>query len=49
VIEHVNDLKLQFLVELSKLGDRCAAIESDLTEWLTEHEFTYADQTIPFV
>ena len=49
VIEHVNDLKLQFLVELSKLGDRCAVIESDLTGWLTEHDFTYAEQTIPFV
>jgi hypothetical protein len=49
VIEHVNDLKLQFLVELSKLGDRCAAIQSDLTGWLTEHDFTYAEQTIPFV
>ena len=36
MIEHVNDLKLQFLVELSKLGDRCAAIESDLAGWLTE-------------
>jgi hypothetical protein len=49
VIEHVNDLKLQFLVELSKLGDRCAAIESDLGEWLRSHEFTYAGRTIPFV
>ena len=34
MIEHVNDLKLQFLVELSKHGDRCAAIEADLTDWL---------------
>jgi hypothetical protein len=49
VIEHVNDLKLQFLVELSKLGDRSAAIESELGEWLSSHDFTYADQTIPFV
>ena len=49
MIEHVNDLKLQFLVELSKLGDRCAAIQSELSSWLTEHDFTYAEQTIPFV
>jgi hypothetical protein len=49
VIEHVNDLKLQFLVELSKLGDRCAVIESDVDQWLTKHEFTYGEQTIPFV
>jgi len=49
VIEHVNDLKLQFLVELSKLGDRCAAIETELGEWLGSHEFTYGDETIPFV
>jgi hypothetical protein len=49
VIEHVNDLKLQFLVELSKLGDRCAAIETELGEWLSSHEFTYGDETIPFV
>jgi hypothetical protein len=49
VIEHVNDLKLQFLVELSKLGDRCATIESELTSWLADHDFTYGGQTIPFV
>jgi hypothetical protein len=49
VIEHVNDLKLQFLVELSKLGDRCATIQSELTNWLTDHDFTYGGQTIPFV
>jgi hypothetical protein len=49
VIEHVNDLKLQFLVELSKLGDRCAEIEAELDAWLSSHEFTYADETIPFV
>jgi hypothetical protein len=49
VIEHVNDLKLQFLVELSKLGDQCAAIESELAGWLSDHDFTYGDQTIPFL
>jgi hypothetical protein len=49
VIEHVNDLKLQFLVELSKAGDQCAAIESQLGGWLTSHGFTYAGETIPFV
>jgi hypothetical protein len=49
VIEHVNDLKLQFLVELSKLGDRCAVMESDVDDWLARHAFTYAERTIPFV
>jgi Glutathionylspermidine synthase preATP-grasp len=49
VIEHVNDLKLQFLVELSKQGDQCAAMESELQEWLRGHGFTYGDETIPFV
>jgi hypothetical protein len=49
VIEHVNDLKLQFLVELSKQGDRSAAIESELRKWLGSHHFTYAGETIPFV
>jgi hypothetical protein len=49
VVEHVNDLKLQFLVELSKLGDRCAAIESELAEWLRSRSFTYGAETIPFV
>jgi hypothetical protein len=49
MIEHVNDLKLQFLVELSKVGDRCAGIESELDGWLTSHEFTYGGETIPFV
>jgi hypothetical protein len=49
VIEHVNDLKLQFLVELSKHGDQCAAIESELEQWLRSRWFTYGDETIPFV
>lgn len=49
MIEHVNDLKLQFLVELSKQGDRCAAIESEVATWLAGHGFTYGEQTIPFV
>ena len=49
MIEHVNDLKLQFLVELSKLGDRCATIQSDLADWLTDHDVLYGGQPIPFV
>jgi hypothetical protein len=49
VIEHVNDLKLQFLVELARLGDRGAEIEAEVTEWLVEHGFTYGTQPIPFV
>ncbi|GEM_PF-128923 len=49
VIDHVNNLKLQHLVELSKLGDRCAAIEAQLAEWLTAHDVVFAGHTIPFV
>jgi hypothetical protein len=29
VIDHVNNLKLQYPVELSKLGERCADVERD--------------------
>ena len=49
VIDHVNNLKLQYLVELSKLGDSCAGLESKLEAWLDEHDVIFADQTIPFV
>jgi hypothetical protein len=49
VIDHVSDLKLQYLVELSKLGDRCVAMESDVERWLTEHGFVYGERAIPFV
>jgi Glutathionylspermidine synthase preATP-grasp len=49
VIDHVSDLKLQYLVELSKLGDRCAVIESEVEQWLVEHGFVYGERTIPFV
>ena len=34
MIDHVNNLKLQYLVELSKLGDGCAAIETEIERWL---------------
>ena len=36
MVEHVSDLKLQYLVELSKLGDRCAVMESEVAQWLVE-------------
>ena len=36
MIDHVNNLKLQHLVELSKLGDGCAGIEDRIEEWLAE-------------
>jgi glutathionylspermidine synthase len=49
VIDHVSDLKLQYLVELSKLGDRCARMESDVAQWLVDHGFVYGERTIPFV
>ena len=38
LIDHVNNLKLQYLVELSKLGDTCAGLERDVAEWLHEHD-----------
>jgi glutathionylspermidine synthase len=49
VIDHVNNLKLQHLVELSKLGDGCAALEQGIERWLTEHDVVFAGRTIPFV
>jgi glutathionylspermidine synthase len=49
MIDHVNNLKLQHLVELSKLGDRCAAIEAEIESWLTEHDVVFAGHTIPYV
>ncbi len=49
MIDHVNNLKLQHLVELSKLGDRCAGIEEEIDGWLKEHDVVFAGSTIPFV
>jgi len=49
VIDHVNNLKLQHLVELSRLGDDCAAIEQRIEAWLAEHDVVFAGNTIPFV
>jgi glutathionylspermidine synthase len=49
VIDHVNNLKLQHLVELSKLGDRCAGIEDEIERWLSENDVVFAGRTIPFV
>jgi Glutathionylspermidine synthase preATP-grasp len=49
VIDHVNNLKLQYLVELSKLGDGCAAIQDGIEAWLGQHDVVFADRTIPFV
>jgi glutathionylspermidine synthase len=49
VIDHASDLKLQYLVELSKLGSRCALMESEVQQWLIEQGFVYGEQTIPFV
>jgi glutathionylspermidine synthase len=49
MIDHVNNLKLQHLVELSKLGDRCAEIEAEIRRWLGEHDVVFGGHTIPFV
>jgi hypothetical protein len=49
VIDHVNNLKLQHLVELSKLGDGCVDLEREISDWLTEHDVVFNGQTIPFV
>ena len=49
MIDHVNNLKLQYLVELSKLGDGCAAIQDGIETWLEQHDVVYAQRTIPFV
>jgi hypothetical protein len=49
VIDHVNNLKLQYLVELSKLGDSCAGLEERIEAWLNEHDVVFAGSTIPFV
>jgi glutathionylspermidine synthase len=49
VIDHVSDLKLQYLVELSKLGSSCALMASDIEQWLVDHGFVYGERTIPFV
>jgi glutathionylspermidine synthase len=49
VIDHVNNLKLQHLVELSKLGDRCAGVEAEIEDWLHQHDVVFDGRTIPFV
>jgi hypothetical protein len=49
LIDHVNNLKLQHLVELSKLGDSCADLAAEIEGWLAEHDVVFAGQTIPFV
>jgi glutathionylspermidine synthase len=49
VIDHVNNLKLQHLVELSKLGDGCAGLQKEIAGWLAEHDVVFAGNTIPFV
>ncbi len=49
MIDHVNNLKLQYLVELSKLGDSCAGLEQHVAAWLHEHDVVFNGSTIPFV
>ncbi|HEY3192002.1 MAG TPA: glutathionylspermidine synthase family protein [Solirubrobacterales bacterium] len=45
----MSDLKLQHLVELSKLGDGCAELESEIEAWLVDHDVVFDGHTIPFV
>jgi glutathionylspermidine synthase-like protein len=47
--DQVSDLKLQHLVELSKLGDGCVELESEIEAWLVEHDVVFDGHTIPFV
>ena len=49
MVDQVSDLKLQHLVELSKLGDGCVQLESELEAWLAAHDVVFAGRTIPFV
>ncbi|HEX2234149.1 MAG TPA: hypothetical protein VHG69_12390, partial [Thermoleophilaceae bacterium] len=49
MIDHVNNLKLQHLVELSKLGDGCADLERRIEAWLSEHDVVFGGAPIPFV
>ena len=49
MIDHVNNLKLQYLVELSKLGDGCAALQDGIEGWLDGHDVVFDGRTIPFV
>ncbi|MGH2992996.1 MAG: hypothetical protein ACRDL1_05615 [Solirubrobacterales bacterium] len=49
MIDHVNNLKLQHLVELSKLGDGCAELEAGIERWLAGHDVVFDGHTIPFV
>ena len=49
MLDHVSDLKLQHLVELSKLGDGCADLESEIDAWLAANDVVFDGHTIPFV
>jgi glutathionylspermidine synthase-like protein len=49
LIDHVNNLKLQHLVELSKLGDGCVGLERRIEAWLSEHDVVFGGGPIPFV
>jgi uncharacterized circularly permuted ATP-grasp superfamily protein len=49
VIDHASDLKLQHLVELSKLGDDCAGLEESVERSLADRDVVFAEHTIPFV
>ncbi|MEX2194670.1 MAG: hypothetical protein WD844_05230 [Thermoleophilaceae bacterium] len=49
MIDGVADLKLQHLVELSKLGDGACDLEREIEGWLAEHDVVFDGHTIPFV
>jgi glutathionylspermidine synthase len=49
VIDHVNNLKLQHLVELSKMGDSCAGLQAEIERWLADNDVVFGERVIPFV
>jgi glutathionylspermidine synthase len=49
MIDHVNNLKFQYLVELSKQGARCGEYDRRIRERLLAEDVTFGSQPIPFL
>jgi glutathionylspermidine synthase len=49
MMDHVNNLKFQYLVELSKQGDRCREYDRRLREYLIAHDVVFSGKPIPFL
>jgi len=49
MIDHVNNLKFQYLVELSKQGDRCGLFHRALRDYLLHEDVTFGKEPIPFL